>query len=243
MKGVILAGGKGTRLYPLTKVTNKHLLPVGGEPMIFNPIKQLICAGITEILVVTSTEHMGDIVNLLGSGSEFDVDFTYKVQEEAGGIAHALRLAEGFASGEKIVVILGDNVAVRSIRPYVENFKKQETGARVLLKEVSEPSRFGIAALDERKIIEIDEKPRAPKSHYAVIGYYMYDAKVFDFIRSQKASRRGELEITDVNNEYIKRSQMEYDILDGEWTDAGTLESLHLANELLRKYNNEIQGC
>jgi len=241
MKGVILAGGKGIRLYPLTKVTNKHLLPVGSEPMIFNPIKQLVSAEIKEILVVTSTEHMGDIVNLLGSGSQFGVDFTYRVQEEAGGIAHALRLAEGFASGERIVVILGDNIAVRSIKPYVENFRRQKTGARVLLKEVSEPSRFGIAALDEKKIIEIDEKPEKPKSDYAVIGYYMYDEKVFDFIRQQKVSGRGELEISDVNNEYIKRSEMEYDILQGEWTDAGTLESLHLASELLRKYSNEIQ--
>jgi len=241
MKGVILAGGKGTRLYPLTKVTNKHLLPVGREPMIFNPIKQLVSAGIKEILVVTSTEHMGDIVNLLGSGSQFGVEFTYRVQEEAGGIAHALSLAEGFASGERIVVILGDNIAVRSIKPYVENFGRQTTGARVLLKEVSEPSRFGIAALDEKKIIEIDEKPENSKSDYAVIGYYMYDERVFSFIRQQKASGRGELEISDVNNEYIKRSEIEYDILEGEWMDAGTLESLHAASELLRKYSNEIQ--
>jgi len=241
LKGVILAGGKGERLYPLTKVTNKHLLPVGGEPMIFNPIKQLVSAGIKEILAVTSAEHMGDIVNLLGSGSQFGVDFTYKVQEEAGGIAHALRLAESFASGDRIVVILGDNIAVRSIKPYVENFRRQETGARVLLKEVSEPSRFGIAALDEKKIIEIDEKPEKPKSDYAVIGYYMYDERVFSFISQQKASGRGELEITDVNNEYIKRSEMEYDILEGEWMDAGTLESLHAASEILRKYDNEIQ--
>ncbi len=242
MKGVILAGGKGTRLYPLTKVTNKHLLPVGKEPMIFNPIKQLVSAGITEILVVTSTEHMGDVVNLLGSGRAFGVDFTYKVQEEAGGIAHALQLAENFARGERIVVVLGDNIAVKSIRPYVDNFRKQGEGARVLLKEVGEPTRYGIAALDEEKIIEIEEKPGNPKTNFAVIGYYMYDPKIFDIIRSQKPSERGEFEITDVNNAYIRLSEMEYDILEGDWTDAGTFESLLLANQMLNRCRNEIQG-
>lgn len=241
MKGVILAGGKGTRLHPLTKVTNKHVLPVGREPMIFNPIKQLVSAGIKDILVVTSTHHMGDIVNLLGSGSQFGVDFTYKVQEEAGGIADALKLAENFAAGENIIVILGDNIAVRSIKPYVENFRNQKKGARVLLKKISEPSRFGIAALDEKKIIQIEEKPSDPKSNYAVIGYYMYDEKVFDFIRRQKVSDRGEFEITDVNNEYIKRSEMQYDILECDWTDAGTFESLGFATQLLLKVDNEIQ--
>jgi len=241
MKGVILAGGKGTRLYPLTKVTNKHLLPVGREPMIYNPIRQLISAGIKDVLVVTSTEHMGDIVNLLGSGTQFGIDFTYRVQEEPRGIAHALSLAGTFAAEEKIVVILGDNIAVRSIKPCVENFRKQEKGARVLLKKVSEPSRFGIAALDEKRIIEIVEKPDNPKSDYAVIGYYMYDADVFDLIRQLEFSERGELEISDLNNEYIKRSQMEYDILEGEWTDAGTLESLQYANQILMECNNELQ--
>ncbi|MGB9595519.1 MAG: sugar phosphate nucleotidyltransferase [Candidatus Poribacteria bacterium] len=241
MKGIILAGGKGTRLYPLTKVTNKHLLPVGKEPMIYNPIKQLISADIRDILIVTSTEHMGDIVNLLGSGSGFGADFTYKVQETSGGIADALRLGEGFAKGEKIVVVLGDNIAVKSIRPYVENFKKQKVGARVLLKEVSDPTRYGIAALDEEKIIEIQEKPDLPKTNYAVIGYYMYDEKVFDFIKKQKISERGEYEITDVNNEYIKIGEMQYDILDGDWTDAGTFESLQIANKMLLDCDNEIR--
>ena len=241
MKGVILAGGKGTRLYPLTKVTNKHLLPVGREPMIFNPIKQLVSAGVTEILVVTSTEHMGDVVNLLGSGKSFGVDFTYKVQEEAQGIAHALLLAEDFAGGERIVVVLGDNIAVRSIKPYVDSFRRQETGARALLKEVSKPTEFGIAALDEEKIISVEEKPGNPKSNYAVIGYYMYDEKVFDLIRQQKPSERGEFEISDVLNEYIKRSELEYDILSGKWTDAGTFESLLIANEILNECQNEIQ--
>lgn len=240
MRGIILAGGKGTRLYPLTKVTNKHLLPVGKEPMIYNPIKQLISAGIREILIITSTEHMGDIVNLLGSGEQLGADFTYKVQETAGGIAHALRLGEGFADGGRIAVALADNIAVKSIKPYVDNFRAQKTGARVLLKEVSDPTRYGIAALDERKIIEIEEKPGSPKTNFAVIGYYMYDERVFDFIRQQKISERGELEITNVNNEYIKRGEMEYDVLEGNWTDAGTFESLQIANQMLLRCNNEI---
>ena len=241
MKGIVLAGGKGTRLYPLTKVTNKHLLPIGKEPMIFNPIKQLASAGIKEILIVTSTEHMGDIVNLLGSGIEFGVDFTYKVQETAGGIADALRLGENFANKERIVVVLGDNIAVRSIKPYVDNFRKQKSGARVLLKEVTDPTRYGIAALDEEKIVEINEKPGDPKTNFAVIGYYMYDEKVFEFIKRQKLSERGEYEITDINNEYIKIGEMEYDILEGDWTDAGTFESLQIANQMLLNCDNEIK--
>ena len=242
MKGIILAGGRGTRLYPLTKVTNKHLLPVGTEPMIYNPIKQLVSAAITDILLVTSTEHMGDIVNLLGSGAEFGADFTYKVQETAGGIAHALALAENFARGERIVVVLGDNMAVNSIKPFVDCFRRQKTGARALLKEVNDPTRYGIAALDEQKIVEIEEKPSEPKTHFAVIGYYMYDEKVFDIIRRQKASDRGELEITDVNNEYIRLGEMEYDILEGAWTDAGTFESLQVANQMLLVHQNKIEG-
>jgi len=241
MKGIILAGGKGTRLHPLTKVTNKHLLPVGKEPMIFNPIRQLVFAEIKEILIVTSTEHMGDIVNLLGSGKDFGVDFTYKVQETSAGIADALRLAENFSHKDKIVVVLGDNIAVKSIKPYVDNFKKQETGARVLLKEVSDPTRYGVAALDEEKIIEIQEKPGDPKTNFAVIGYYMYDEKVFEFIKCQNLSERGEYEITDVNNEYIKLGEMQYDILDGDWTDAGTFESLQIANQMLLNCENKIQ--
>jgi len=241
MKGVILAGGRGTRLLPLTKVTNKHLLPVGREPMIYNPIKQLISAGIREVLVVTSTSHMGDIVELLGSGVQFGVEFTYRVQEEAGGIAQALALAETFARGDRIVVILGDNIATQSIRPYVESFRSQPRGARVLLKRVENPSDFGIAALDEKRIVSIDEKPAAPKSDYAVIGYYLYDEQVFDIIRQQRMSARGELEISDVNNEYVRRSEMEYDILEGPWTDAGTLESWQLANRLMLDANNEVR--
>ena len=226
MKGIILAGGKGNRLFPLTKVINKHLLPVGREPMIYNPIKKLIEAGIKEILIVTSTEHMGGIVNALGSRKQFGCEFTYKVQEESKGIADALRLAESFANNEKLVVILGDNVTTASIKPYVDSFRKQEKGAKVLLKKVNDPTRFGI---------EIDEKPNKPKSDYAVIGYYMYDKKVFDIIRKLKPSARGEYEITDVNNEYIKLKELTYDILEGDWTDAGTFESLNYANKLFFK--------
>ena len=240
MKGVILAGGRGERLFPLTKVTNKHLLPVGREPMIFNPIKQLVSAGIDDILVVTSTQHMGDFVNLLGSGKQMGVSFTYKVQEEAGGIAHALALAENFAHGEKIVVILGDNIADTSIKRSVEAFEGMETGARVLLKKVGDPERYGIAAIDERKIIQIEEKPLRPASDYAVIGYYFFDSRVFDIIRTIEPSGRGELEVTSVNNAYVAAGELEYDILEGNWTDAGTFESLLYANEIMMRVGNQI---
>jgi glucose-1-phosphate thymidylyltransferase len=235
MKGVILAGGKGLRLYPLTKVTNKHLLPVGNEPMIFNPINKLKEAGIKDVLIVTSSEHMGSLVNLLGSGKEFDVNFTYKVQESASGIAHALSLAKDFANNDKIVVILGDNITTSSIKSYVNNFINQDKGARVLLKEVEDPTRYGIAAIDEHQIIEIEEKPSSPKSNYAVIGYYMYGPEVFDIIKEMKPSERGEYEITAVNNEYIKRKELSFDVLEGEWTDAGTFESLLHANQMTMK--------
>ncbi|HOO54501.1 MAG TPA: sugar phosphate nucleotidyltransferase [Methanothrix sp.] len=242
MKGVILAGGTGTRLRPLTKVTNKHLLPVGKEPMIFNPVKQLISSGIDDILVVTSREHMGDIVRVLGDGHEFGCSFTFKVQDRPGGIAHALSLAENFSDSEPIVVILGDNILTHSICPHVKNFEKQGAGARVLLKKVGDPERFGVAALDERSkmIIQIEEKSPNPASDYAVIGVYMYDSNVFDIIRTVEPSGRGELEITSVNNEYIKRNGLFYDFVEGDWTDAGTFESLHYANEILLKLNNEI---
>lgn len=235
MKGVILAGGKGLRLYPLTKVTNKHLLPVGREPMILNPIRKLLESGITDILIVTSTEHMGDIVNLLGSGREYGASFTYKVQDSALGIAHALSLAEDFAHHEKIVVILGDNITCGSITGCVRSFAKQRDGARILLKQVEDPSRYGVATINGQKIAEIQEKPKNPKSDFAVIGYYMYDATVFDIIRAMKPSGRGEYEITDVNNAYIKRNQLSYDILESDWTDAGTFASLVFANEMILK--------
>jgi len=241
MKGVILAGGTGTRLYPLTNATNKHLLPVGKEPMIYNPIKQLLSAGITDILIITSMLHMGDVVRVLGSGKEFGCDFTFKVQEEAKGIAHALLLAEYFANRDRIIVILGDNITTHSIKVYVDNFKKQESGAKVLLRKVSDPERYGIAALDELKVIKIEEKPKNPKTNYAVIGIYMYDNKVFDIIKKIKLSARGEYEITSVNNEYIKNDELTYDVLKGEWTDAGTFESLQYANKIAFKYNNNIR--
>jgi len=240
VRGVILAGGRGTRLFPLTKVTNKHLLPVGKEPMIYNPIRQLISAGIQDMLVVTSTEHMGDIVALLGGGAHFNVQFTYRVQEEAGGIAQALSLAETFARGHRIVVILGDNITTHTIKPYVDEFRLQAQGARVLLRHVDNPSDFGIAALDERQILSIEEKPAAPKGDLAVIGYYMYDEQVFDIIRRQTVSARGELEITDVNNEYIRMGQMEYSVLRGDWTDAGTIESWQAANRMMLEVQNEV---
>lgn len=240
MKGIILAGGKGTRLNPLTKVTNKHLLPVGKEPMIFNPIKQLISAEITDILIITSTQHMGAVVNLLGSGRDFGCSFTYKVQEEAGGIAQALALAEDFSMGENIVVILADNISTTSIKPYVKRFEKQKYGARVLLKKVGDPERYGVAAIDEKKVIQIEEKPCSPKSDHAVIGYYMYDSQVFDLIKQIKPSNRGELEISSVNNLYIEKEQLEYDFLNGPWTDAGTFESLEYANQILLAVDNNI---
>lgn len=240
MKGVILAGGTGTRLFPLTKVTNKHLLPIGKEPMIYHPVKQLVSAGITSILVVTSTNHMGDVVNLLGSGKEFNCNFTYKVQETAGGIAQALALAEDFSNDDKIAVILGDNIFEYSMKPYADNFLKQKSGARVLLKEVGDPERYGVAAMDEYHVLEIEEKPNNPKSNFAVVGLYFYDKEVFDIIRSLKPSERGELEITSVNNAYIHLNELQYDIVKGKWTDAGTFESIRDANEILLSNDNEV---
>jgi glucose-1-phosphate thymidylyltransferase len=238
MKGVILAGGTGSRLFPLTKVTNKHLLPVGKYPMIYYPIYRLIEAGITEILIVTGKEHMGSVVNLLGSGYELGVEFTYKIQDQPGGIAQALGLAEHFVNGDKCVVILGDNIFEDNINSFVSSFKKQEKGAKVLLKEVPDPERFGVAELKGDKIISIEEKPKNPKSNYCVTGIYMYDSRVFDIIKKLKPSGRGELEITDVNNAYIKDGTLTYDVLKGSWTDAGTFESLKRANEL--SYNIEL---
>jgi len=241
MKGIILAGGRGTRLHPLTKATNKHLLPVGREPMIFHPIRQLTGAGIDDILVVTSTEHMGDVVNCLGSGKDFSCAFTYKVQETAGGIAHALALAEGFARGERVCVILGDNIFEYAITPYARAFAAQARGARVLLKEVGDPERYGVAALDEHQVIEIQEKPMRPKSSFAVVGLYFYDDQLFDVIRTIRPSERGELEITSVNNAYIERGELSYDICVGRWTDAGTFESLSEANRILLSSENQLR--
>ncbi|MFD0869521.1 sugar phosphate nucleotidyltransferase [Paenibacillus residui] len=234
MKGIILAGGTGSRLYPLTKITNKHLLPVGKYPMIFHAVHKLKNAGIRNILVVTGKEHMGDVVNLLGSGREFEVSFTYKVQDEAGGIAQALGLAEQFVGQDQMVVILGDNIFSDNIVSYVRSFEQQSQGAKILIKEVPDPHRYGVPKLENGKIISVEEKPQYPQSNYAVTGIYMFDSTVFEIIKGLKPSQRGELEITDVNNEYIRRNELTYDILQGWWTDAGTHLSLAKANELAK---------
>ena len=215
MKGIVLAGGTGSRLYPLTKVTNKHLLPVGKYPMIFYPIYRLKEAGIIEILIVTGREHMGDVIELLGSGKDFGLEFTFKVQDQAGGIAEALGLAKNFVNGDRCVVILGDNIFEDDMSSYVQSFEIQDKGAKILLKEVDDPTRFGVPELKDGKIVSIEEKPKQPKSIYAVTGIYMYDSEVFDIVKTLKPSSRGELEITDVNNAYIKKNALTYDILKG----------------------------
>jgi len=236
MKGVILAGGLGTRLYPLTKVTNKHLLPVYDKPMIYYPIQTLINAGIDDILIVTGGNNAGDFLRLLGNGKEFGLKhINYTYQEGEGGIADALRLAEFFAAGENICVVLGDNIIEKNIRSAAENFRTQKEGAKILLKEVPDPQRFGVAELRGDRVVRIEEKPAQPKSNYAVIGIYLFDKTVFEIVKILKPSNRGELEITDVNNHYIERGTMTWDILDGGWTDAGTFESLLRANELVAK--------
>lgn len=236
IKGVILAGGLGTRLQPLTKITNKHLLPIYDKPMIYYPISTLVEAGIKDILVVTGGNHAGEFLRLLGDGQHFGlkhIDYTY--QEGEGGIAQALGLAEHFAEGSSVVVILGDNILEKSIRGYVDNFKKQSKGAKILLKKVEDPQRFGVAEVKGDKIISIEEKPAKPKSDYIVTGMYMYDNRVFDIIKTLKPSQRGELEITDVNNDYLKRGELTFDTLDGWWTDSGTFDSLLWANNLAAK--------
>lgn len=235
MKGIILAGGTGSRLYPLTKVTNKHLLPVGKYPMIFHSVNKLKQAGIQDILIVTGKEHMGEVVNLLGSGREMGVCFTYKVQDEAGGIAQALDLAEHFVGNDQMIVILGDNVFEDDISDYVENFRAQKNGAKILLQEVHDPQRYGVAELEGDIIVSIEEKPKQPKSNFAVTGIYMFDSTVFEIIKTLKPSGRGELEITDVNNAYIQRKELTFDVLNGWWTDAGTHASLQRANELAKE--------
>jgi glucose-1-phosphate thymidylyltransferase len=235
MKGVILAGGTGSRLFPLTKVTNKHLLPVGREPMIFHPVRKLTEAGIEEILVVTGVEHMGDVVTLLGSGKDFRCRFTYKVQDEANGIAQALGLAENFAGRDPMCVILGDNIFEDGIAAYVKAFREQASGARLLLKQVPDPQRYGVAEVEGSRVARIVEKPKKPKTDLAVVGIYFYDSRVFDIIRTLKPSARGELEITDVNNHYLRAGTLQCDRLQGWWTDAGTFDSLAAANDLVRQ--------
>lgn len=233
MKGIILAGGTGSRLSPLTDITNKHLLPVGREAMIMHPIRKLQEAGITEILIVTGTEHMGDIVQLLGSGHSRGLDFTYRVQDQAGGIAEALALAENFAAGQKLCVLLGDNIFEDSIVDDVDEFRAQDKGARVMLKQVPDPERYGVARFDGDRVVEVLEKPKTPPSDWAVTGIYFFDGRVFDIIRTLKPSARGEYEITDVNNDYIQRGEMQFGQFKGWWTDAGTFPSYHLANQLV----------
>ncbi len=236
MKGVVLAGGLGTRMYPLTKVTNKHLLPIYNKPMIYYPIRTLVNAGIDEILLVTGGNSAGDFLRLLGNGKEFGLrHIHYTYQEGEGGIAAALSLAEYFADNDKIVVILGDNIIEQNIRGAVASFQKQKEGARILLKEVSDPQRFGVPVFEAEKIVRIDEKPLSPASNYAVIGIYMYDHRVFDFIKTLKPSERGELEITDVNNFYIREGKIGWDLLEGWWTDAGTFDSLQYACNMVAK--------
>ena len=234
MKGVILAGGIGSRLFPLTRVTNKHLLPVYDRPMIFCPIQTLVNAGIKDILVVTGGQDAGDFLRLLGNGKDFGLQhINYTYQQGEGGIADALRLAEYFAGGDRICVVLGDNIIETNIIAACAQFKKQERGAHIILKEVVDPGRFGVPVFDGDRIVRIEEKPREPKSPYAVIGIYMYDATVFDRIRKLKPSARGEFEITDVNNQYLDDGTLTYSILEGWWTDAGTFDSLLRATNLV----------
>lgn len=237
MKGIVLAGGLGSRLYPLTKVTNKHLLPIYDKPMIYYPIETLVEAGIRDILVVTGGRNAGDFLRLLGNGKEFGLrHLNYTYQEGEGGIAAALALAEFFADGGPICVILGDNIVEGSIAGFIRNFEKQKTGARVLLKEVEDPQRFGVPVIQDGHILRIEEKPTVPPSRYAITGIYIYDGEVFDIIRGLTPSGRGELEITDVNNAYIRKGALQYDIMEGWWTDAGTFESLlRAANLVARK--------
>jgi glucose-1-phosphate thymidylyltransferase len=236
MKGIVLAGGTGSRLFPLTKITNKHLLPIYDKPMIYYPIQTLVDAGIDDIMIVTGGRSSGDFLRLLANGKEFGLShINYTYQEGEGGIADALGLAAHFATGQKICVILGDNIVEKSIRCAVEEFRKQQGGAKILLKEVPDAERFGVAEFSGDRIIGIEEKPQQPKSAYAVTGIYLYDETVWDKVRTLKPSARGELEITDVNNAYIAEGSMSYAFLDGWWTDAGTFESLLRATNLVAK--------
>ncbi len=236
MKGVVLAGGLGTRLEPLTRITNKHLLPIYDRPMVYYPIQTLVDAGIRDIMIVTGGNNAGDFLRLLGNGEAFGLNrLHYTYQRGEGGIADALRLAEHFAAGESVAVVLGDNIFEKSIRSHVERFTAQERGARLLLKEVDDPERFGVAELSGGRIVGIEEKPKIPKSRYIVTGIYLYDARVFEIVKTLKPSGRGELEITDVNNVYIGQGEMAYDILDGWWTDAGLPETLYRAATLVRE--------
>ena len=236
MKGIILAGGLGSRLSPCTKVTNKHLLPVFNKPMIYYPILTMVNAGLRDIMIVTGENYAGDFLRILGNGKEFglkDISYTYQVGE--GGIADALKLAENFAEGEKVFVVLGDNILEDDITEDIKAFEKQESSARIFLKEVPDPERFGVEEIRDGRVVDIREKPKNPKSNFAVCGLYLYDNSVFEIIKTLKPSGRGELEITDVNNVFIERENMTYSVLDGWWTDAGTFESLLKASNLVAK--------
>lgn len=234
MKGVVLAGGLGSRLHPLTKITNKHLLPVHNQPMIYYPIRTLINAGIDDIMIVTGGNSAGDFLKLLGNGKEFGLKhLNYTYQEGEGGIADALSLVEHFTEGEPVCVVLGDNIIENNIRRAADDYRRQGKGAKILLKQVPDPQRFGVPELDGDRVIRIEEKPRAPKSDYAVTGIYFYDSTVFEIIRGLEPSDRNELEITDVNNNYIDRGEMTWNLLEGWWTDAGTFESLLRASNLV----------
>ncbi|HZE73263.1 MAG TPA: sugar phosphate nucleotidyltransferase [Pyrinomonadaceae bacterium] len=236
MKGVVLAGGLGTRLRPLTAVTNKHLLPVYDQPMIYYPIQTLVNAGITDIMIVTGGNSAGDFLKLLGNGKAFGLKhLNYTYQEGEGGIAEALSLVEHFSAGDPVCVVLGDNIIEGNIHTAARAYRHQGGGAKIILKRVPDPQRFGVPELDGKNVLRIEEKPEQPKSDYAVIGIYMYDGEVYDIIRTLKPSGRGELEITDVNNAYIERGEMTWEELQGWWTDAGTFESLQHASNLVAK--------
>jgi len=234
MKGIVLAGGLGTRLSPLTRVTNKHLLPVFDQPMVHYPIRTLVGAGITDILIVTGGNSAGDFLKLLRNGAEFGLQrLNYAYQEGAGGIAAALSLAEHFADGEPVCVVLGDNILEKGIAPFVKKFRHQGSGAKILLSEVTDPQRFGVPVFADSKVVRIEEKPSDPQSNFAVIGVYLYDNRVFEIIKTLKPSGRGELEITDVNNAYIASGDLSWDVIEGWWTDAGTFDSLLKASNLI----------
>lgn len=243
MKGVILAGGTGTRLWPLTKMINKHLIPVGKYPMIYYAIEKMRSAGIEDIMIVTGKKSSGLFTDLLGSGKEWGVKITYKIQEEAGGIAQALMNAEDFVQPhEKFIVLLGDNLFDESLEKLVKDFVNQEKGAKVFLKQVSDPRRYGVPIFEENKIVQIEEKPTVPKSLFSVTGIYMYHGSVFEIIKGIKPSGRGELEITDVNNVYASEGTLTFNIMNGWWIDAGTFESLHEANIKLKDFKDRSEG-
>jgi glucose-1-phosphate thymidylyltransferase len=234
LKGIVLAGGLGTRLYPITKITNKHLMPVYNKPMVFYPIWTLVDAGVTEVLVVTGGNNAGDFLRVLRNGEEFGLkQLSYRYQEGEGGIAAALSLAEDFADDDLVCVILGDNIYENSLKKSADEFTRIGKGARIHLKQVENPQRFGVPVMEGGRVVKIEEKPKKPKTNFAVTGFYMYDPSVFEIIKTLKPSGRGELEITDVNNAYIERNQMSWEIIDGWWSDAGTFDSLLRANILV----------